>query len=368
MAGRNLNQTDSDPLAIIASDLPQLTPEAAIRLMRERYAIEVLRARPLVSERDQNFRLHTADGRRLVLKIANAAEDPVVTDFQIRALQHIEDYQLQHGTRCNVPRIVPTRDGQAQVRVSANGQSHVARVVTFLEGVPQSDAQPSLGYCRNAGRYLAELDLALRDFVHPGADQNLLWDMKRAADLRQLLHYIPARELRERVERCLDDFEGRVLPQFGELRWQVIHNDLNPENVLLAAENSPEVVGIIDFGDMLEAPLAVDVAIAVSYLRFDGDDTLAGVLAFVTAYHSVLALADREIDLLIDLIRARLAATISIRYWRIGERSADDPYLLKVLQENSAESFLARLDELPRADVQRRLREACLQESPAARG
>ena len=71
---------------------------------------------------------------------------------------------------------------------------------------------------------------------------------------------------------------------------------------------------------------------------------------------------------LIDLIRARLAATISIRYWRIGERSADDPYLLKVLQENSAESFLARLDELPRADVQRRLREACLQESPAGRG
>lgn len=358
MAGRRVTLSENNPLAIIASDVPQLTGQAAVSLMREHYAIEVVRAEPLVSERDQNFRLRTADGRRLVLKIANSAEDPVVTDFQIRALQHMEDYQRRHGTRFNAPRILLTADNRPQVAASAGGQSHVVRVVTFVEGVPQGDEPPSIEYCRNAGRYLAELDLALRDFKHPGANQNLLWDMKRAADLRQLLPYISRTAVRDRVTRCLDHFEQQTLPHFNNLRWQVIHNDLNPDNVLIAAKDSPELAGIIDFGDMLEAPMIVDVAIAVSYLRRTAGDPLAGVAAFVSGYNKVSALEEQEIDLLFDLIRTRLAATISIRYWRIGERSPDDPYLKKILQENSAENFLARLDELSREEVSQRLRDA----------
>ncbi len=366
MAGRRVTFSENNPLAIIASELPQLTVETAIDVMREHYAIEVVRAESLVSERDQNFRVRTADGRRLVLKIANAAEDPLVTDFQIKALQHIEDYQRRHGTRFNAPRIVPTTDNCPQITISSGGQPHIARVLTFVEGVPLGDAQPAIAYCRNAGRYLAELDLALRDFEHPGANQNLLWDMKRAPDLRQLLPYISQIPVRARVSRCLDYFEEHTLPRFDGLRWQVIHNDLNPDNVLVAAEGSPEVVGFIDFGDMLEAPLIVDIAIAASYLRCTEGDPLAGVAAFVSGYHRVSALEDPEIDLLFDLIRARLAATISIRYWRIGERSPDDPYLQKMLEENSAEHFLARLDEIPREGVGRLLREACTREQAKA--
>jgi Ser/Thr protein kinase RdoA (MazF antagonist) len=367
MAGRRVALSENNPLAIIASDVPQLTTQAAVSLVQEHYAIEVVRAEPLVSERDQNFRLRTADGRRLVLKIANSAEDPVVTDFQIRALQHMEDYQRRHGTRFNAPRIVLTADNRPQVTTTANGQSHVVRVVTFVEGVPHGDAQPSIAYCSNLGGYLAELDLALRDFEHPGANQNLLWDMKRAADLRQLLPCISRTTVRDRVTRCLDYFEEHALPQFDNLRWQVIHNDLNPDNVLLAAKSSPGVAGIIDFGDMLEAPLIVDVAIAASYLRRTAGDPLAGVAAFVSGYSKVSALDEREIDLLFDLIRTRLAATISIRYWRIAERSPDDPYLKKTLHENSAENFLARLDDLPRDRVRRLLLGACEHEQANAR-
>ena len=358
-AGRRVTSSEDNPLAIIASALPLLTARDAVDLVREHYAIEVIRAESLVSERDQNFRLLTADGRRLVLKIANSAEAPLVTDFQVRALQHIEDYQRRHGTRFNAPRIVPATDNSPTITITSGGRSHIVRIVTYLAGVPLGDAESSIACCRNLGRYLAELDLGLRGFRHAGANQDLLWDMKRAPALRPLLPYISNVALRDRVDRCLDDFEAQVLPRFDSLRWQVIHNDLNPDNVLLAAEGSPEVVGIIDFGDMLEAPLIVDLAISASYLRRAEGDPLAGVVALVSGYHPVLPLKEPEIDLLFDLIRARLAATISIRYWRIGERSPDDPYLQKILQENSAESFLARLDDLPREAVSRHIRDAC---------
>ena len=44
---------------------------------------------PLPSERDQNFRLTTADDRRFVLKIANATEPPEILEFQNAALEHL---------------------------------------------------------------------------------------------------------------------------------------------------------------------------------------------------------------------------------------------------------------------------------------
>lgn len=354
-----MTMSDIHPLAIIASELPQLSVPTAVELMRTEYGIDVVAAESLVSERDQNFRLKTADGRKLVLKIANAAEDPQVTQFQIAALQHIERYQLEYGNHVTVPRIVPTADGRAEIKIQAGASAHIARVVTFVAGVPLGDAQPSEALCRKTGVCLAELGLALRGFEHPGADQDLLWDMKRALSIRELLPIIEDRALRERVTRCLEDFAARVLPRFDSLRWQVIHNDLNPDNILLEAEGSEIVVGIIDFGDMLKSPLVVDVAIAASYMRLAEGNPLSGVAACIGGYHSITPLLEDETVLLFDMIRARLAATIAIRHWRISERSADDPYLQKILQENSAESFLATLDELSRDAVGRMLREVC---------
>jgi Ser/Thr protein kinase RdoA (MazF antagonist) len=358
---------DNNPLAIIASELPRFSSQLAVDLMQSKYGMQIQRAKSLVSERDQNFQLQSADGRKLVLKIANAAEDPQVTDFQIKALQHIEDYQLQFGERFKAPRIVPTLDGQSQIAIEDESMSCIARVVSYVEGVPLGDDEPSAGLCRNTGAYLAELGRALKDFQHAGSDQNLLWDMKRALRLRELLCHIRPSSLADRVSRCLDDFEERVLPRFASLRWQVIHNDLNPDNILLDVAGGSRVVGVIDFGDMLAAPLIVDIAVASSYNRLGEGDTRDGIAASLSGYNSVTPLFPEETDLLFDLVRTRLAATISIRHWRISEKSPDDPYLQKILQENTAEEMLARLDELPRESVQRTFRQVCASQDVAAK-
>lgn len=362
-----MTEAENNPLAIIASELPRFSEPFAVDLMQSRYGVQVVRADPLVSERDQNFRMHAADGRKYVLKIANAAEDRRVTDFQVKALQHIERYQDEHGVRFAAPRVLLTRDRQSQVVISDDRGSCVARVVSYLAGIPLGDDEPSVELCANIGRYLAELGLALKDFRHEGSDQDLLWDTKQALRLRELLQYIRPDELAARVARCLDDFEQRVLPKFASLRWQVIHNDLNPDNVLLDKAGGSNVVGVIDFGDMLAAPLIVDLAVASSYLRLSQGNPLAGIAACLAAYHSVTPLETAETDLLFDLVRTRLAATISIRHWRIGEKSPDDPYLQKILQENTAEDFLSRLDELPRESVQQTFRQVCASQETGKR-
>ena len=156
---------------------------------------------------------------------------------------------------------------------------------------------------------------------------------------------MPGAELQRLVGDCIDAFDQRLAPVFPALRTQVIHNDLNPGNVLLTDAEPPGVAGVIDFGDMLRAPLVVDVAIAASYLRTTAD-RLAAARAFVAGFESELPLEVEERKLLFDLTRTRLAATITILYWRAAARSADDPYLKKALEERGAERYLRHLSRL----------------------
>jgi Ser/Thr protein kinase RdoA (MazF antagonist) len=88
-----------------------------------------------------------------------------------------------------------------------------------------------------------------------------------------------------------------------------------------------------------------EVAIAGSYLRSFDDDPLRYLVPFVAAYHEVLPLNTLEAGLLFDLIRARLATTITLLYWRLGARDENDPYRQRALSlESGAEKFLATLD------------------------
>ncbi len=119
------------------------------------------------------------------------------------------------------------------------------------------------------------------------------------------------------------------------------------------------MTGFIDFGDMLRAPLVVDVAVAASYLRVFEDEVLRFILPFVAGYHSVTNLNEPELELLFDLIRARLVTTVSMLFWRLSARSEDDAYRQSTLrQESGAQNFLARLDDLGRNAFTQNLRKA----------
>jgi len=104
-------------------------------------------------------------------------------------------------------------------------------------------------------------------------------------------------------------------------------------------------------GDMVRAPLIKEVAVAASYLRSGDADVLSLVAPFVAAYNSVLPLRADELELLFDLLRTRLAATISILRWRVAQRGADDEYAsLQLQSENDAAAFLLRLNSLGRSE------------------
>ena len=92
-----------------------------------------------------------------------------------------------------------------------------------------------------------------------------------------------------------------------------------------------------------------DLGIAASYLRRAGHDALALIRPLVAGYHAVAPLGPAEVDALFDLVRARLATSITLLYWRLRDRPESDDYRRKSLQtESNASHFLTALDSIGR--------------------
>jgi len=343
--------SEIDPLHAISVPQP-VFGEAIVRAyLADNFALDG-ELQSLVSERDQNFRVITPSQERYVFKIANRSEPHIATDFQIKALLHLE----AKGCDVPTPRVLRTCDGEDSATIGEADNAHLCRVVSFLPGELLSNVDTTPQLAHHFGGCAARLDKALADFEHPGQAQSLLWDLQRASELRPLLSYIEDEALRDAARMSLDDFDARVLPALRGLRRQVVHSDLHGDNVLVSGD---QIAGVIDFGDMLNAPLIMEVAVASAYLRpgEDQQDSLRLVGPFVAAYNAELPLLDAEIGLLYDLVRARLVATVAILYWRSATRGADDDYSSQNLSgERDAESFLLRLAALGRDDFTRQLK------------
>jgi Ser/Thr protein kinase RdoA (MazF antagonist) len=229
----------------------------------------------------------------------------------------------------------------------------------FLPGVPLTEVELDADIARDLGVSLAKIGRGLAQFSHEAERQTLLWDLQQAPQLKRIVSHIDDEALRDRVSRVLDDYESRVAAKLSSLRQQVIHNDANPGNILLGdvlPGGMRRIAGIIDFGDLVRAPLINDVAVAASYLRTAGSDTLEFILPFVDGYHRTARLDERELCLLFDLVRTRLATTVTILWWRLSARDPQDPYrLASQRDESDAGRFLAALDAMGRAGFNKRL-------------
>ena len=98
---------NEDPFGTIAAAPPEFGEAEAIAVARERYGLDAS-ARALVSERDQNFLLDSAEMGKVVLKIANGLEDRAMLEAQNEVMQHLARRGV---TVC--PQVLPTLDGKS---------------------------------------------------------------------------------------------------------------------------------------------------------------------------------------------------------------------------------------------------------------
>ena len=315
--------TAGENIKFLDSDVPDFSADAAAQVVRELYGIEGEFSR-LYSERDQNFRVRTADGAEYVLKFANSDEDPGVLDMQHQALAHIE----ARDPDLPVPRVIHTRDGAMSSTIDdLDGKAHIVRLLSFMPGIDLTDITLTPKALRALGATTARLDKALRSFFHPSGNHVLLWDLKRLPDMRHNTDAIEDPGQRRKIEEVIDHFTDEVLPLLGNLRWQIIHNDVNSSNVLVAEDDHECIAGIIDYGDMVHAPLVCDVAIAAGGFNHHTDDPVSAICEVAAGFDGVTPLEAEEVDLIYDLVLAREASIILICTWRIANPTGSKEHL-----------------------------------------
>jgi hydroxylysine kinase len=252
---------------------------------------------------------------------------------------------------------VPSLDGSPAVRFDdAAGVARFARLTTFLRGRAQPTVASTPALRRRLGETFAHLRLALANFSHSGADRLVLWDIRRAAQVRELALEIEDRGRRDRLLAVFDRFESSLLPRLDPLRRQFLHNDLTGGNVLIGPEGT-EVVGLIDFGDATVTQVVNDLAIAATEQLADGPDPLGPALDLVVAYHRVAALEVEELSLLYELVRTRTAALIAITEWRAERFPENRDYILR--KTPRAWFLLGAMEPGAAGNVGNRLRAAC---------
>jgi len=310
--------------SVLTAPAPAVSEEAASAIARRFFGIEA-KASVLIGERDRNFRLTTPDGEAYLLKIVNPAEDPAVTAFQVGALQHIE----HRDPGLPVPRVLPGLDGEAvPLLLEPDLPARQLRLMTYLSGTPFAGSGRSAALRLRLGAGLARLDRALGGYRPSAPLTPLLWDLSHAAQLRPLLVHIEEERRRDLARAVLDRFEAAVLPRLPDLRHQTIHNDFNPSNILVDAAGL-DLAGIIDFGDMVEAALVNEVAVAASYHVEAQGPLLAPLLDFIGAYHAVLPLEEDEVEVLFDLVWTRMLMTVAISAWRAALQPENRDYILR---------------------------------------
>jgi len=339
----------------IKYQLPNFTEQNAADLALQYYGLHAA-ARQLPGERDRNFYLQSDTGGEFVLKIANATERREILDLQNQAMQHL----AERAPALKIPRVCSNKDGEAIVTItSREGATHFMRLLTYVPAKLFAYVKPhSPELLHSLGRVLGQMDEALFDFKHPAAQRLLKWDLKNAPWIHDYLHHLAPSERRAVVERFLALFEKSATPRLPQLRTSVIYNDANDYNVLVNDNASPDkqVIGVIDFGDVVQTNTVCELAIAAAYAMMDKADPLAAAAPIVSGYHEVFPLTEQEIEALFSLICTRLCISVTnAAYQRVVE--PENEYL--TISEKPAWTLLEKLAAVNPALAHFTFRHAC---------
>jgi hydroxylysine kinase len=322
----------------------------AAGIARECYGVTGT-AQRLAAEHDDTFRLVLADGTSRLLRISPV--DPIEgVSFHTALLLHLA------GTAPELPvqRVIAALDGAPEVTFETpDAPPRTVRMTTYLEGQLLDSVPPSAALRRDIGAMLARVDKALRGFVHP-VNRSHLWDLQNFGQLRPLLDELPAVEDRDALLGLFDRFEAVVRPSLAQARKQVIHTDFHGDNLLA---DGCRVTGVLDFGDSLSGPVAMDVAVALCYQLGEAPDPLAPALDVLAGYHTIAPaqLVDDDLRLIHEFMVTRLAARIIVSQWNVVREPANRAYLMRWTPQAVRHFDLLRA--IPADAVLRRLRAAC---------
>jgi hydroxylysine kinase len=324
---------------VLIGAAPAFTVDQAQELLHRHWSLENIVVRHLSSERDQNFKV-CSDVGQFLLKIANPAEARSITRLQTDAIKHV----AAQDPSVPVQRVVPTGTGDDAVVADES----TVRLLTWIDGIPLHLTPHNRRQRESVAIGHAKLVLAMTNYRSDESPSVLQWDVQHAARLWDFLHAVPP-DLLEPVEAALERFARYAAPKLATFERQFVHNDIQPYNLVVVKACPDRLCGILDFGDMVCAPVACDLGVACAYQVLPGEHPLQTVGEYVAAFDSVRPLSEDEFDAVPALILARQATTIVITSLRAVAHPDNAKYILR--NRPRAQSGLSQLLSLSHGEA-----------------
>ena len=186
---------------------PSFAPSDAERVAREQFGFEG-RASLLTSERDQNFCIDSANGTRIVLKIANAREERAMLEAQqLRADARARELSRSLRASCDQQAATPSSAPRHPTDASIScGRSRGSRGVRSRRCRAKSRE-----LLEDFGRSLGALNASLATFDAPAIHRDFYWDLANGRAIVDALSR--ARHGSQISARTIDTLIGCVRPR-----------------------------------------------------------------------------------------------------------------------------------------------------------
>ena len=295
----------------------------------------------LVGDVDLNFKCQSLKNNYTV-KIS-CVESIKDFDFEATLLSHISKFQNSTNNKgfqqLKLPHPIHNKNKEwLTICQQSKSVTVVMRVLTWVEGTLWSNYLPHTNdHLKLLGIQAANLDHILQDFQYPSVSSDPVnhqfdWDLAQSLWIKDHLYrFKPDQKMM--LEHFIELFEAHQ-KNYQKLRKQVIHNDLNDNNILVEHN---QVSGFIDFGDAFHTQLINEVAIMCAYALMHKTDPLDAAVSVITGYHGIKPLKDTELAQLYHLIGMRLA--VSVTQAAISREQAPDN-IYKSVSEQAAWKLL----------------------------
>ena len=326
------------------------TTEIAQSLLHKHYSLTGALT-PLDGDEDDNFLLQSNDGIKYTFKLMHVGCAEAAVALPCAVLQHLD------GLSINIPRVIPSLEKKPFESIYIEGNQRYIWLLSWCPGTLLVEFSPHCASVYESfGEMLAVIDRALNNFTHPDMHIQSIWQLPNAMKSAHKVDAIEG-EAREVAGEVFRHFEQKVEGKLAALPHGVIHNDANDYNVLVNTKEVDAIVdGIFDFGDSCWQPVVCDVAIALAYLIHRKKDPLAVCACFLKSYNAINPLSEPELEVLLDLIRTRLAVTVALSSHR-QKLEPDNQYI--IFSQQPSKDALLSLHQISRELAEDVFRQAC---------
>lgn len=156
-----------------------------------------------------------------------------------------------------------------------------------------------------------------------------MWDIRQTSGLRRFLHALKdVPDIQQACTNVVDEFE-KIQDQLNTLQWGTLQADFNDANIIFN-NNGDQVVGIIDFGDIVYSNRINDLAIAMAYMTLrppPGFTTVETAATFLQGYCQTMDIEQKELDILRILVACRLACSVTLGAFSSMQDKSGNEYL-----------------------------------------